>query len=451
MGKTAILAAVDGGKGVPLSAGPGYSRVGPPPFREPSNRVPADAVRVLLAAGADVNAVGPDGATALHKAVDLRNLDTLRALTDGGADLEAKNGDGLTALALAEKLEPDDPNANPFGPPKNKDGATPEEVVALLRDAQQEASGRDARGVRHARGAMRKSIYIAGGCVAAALAVGVGAYLRLASAPEAVLEDRWAMLDEYCVGCHNDAELTGDVSFERRTPDDVVQDARVWEAAIRKLRLGMMPPRDEPQPDAEHREAFVAALESTLDSAAAAHPHAGAQAVHRLNRTEYANAIRDLLGVEVDVAELLPSDGGDFGFDNIAAALTTSPLLLERYLTAGAAHQRRWPSAIAEPSDRARRRTRSAVEVTQNQHVDGLPLGTRGGTVVTHHFPADGEYMFSGRLLRTVAEGYVGVEGHETPHQFVVTIDGEQVFSAPIGGTDGSRGQRQGHPRVARR
>jgi uncharacterized protein len=136
VGKTAILAAVNGGKGVPLSAGPGYARVGSPPFREPSNRAPGDAVRVLIASGADVNAVGPDGATALHKAVDLRNLDTLRALTDGGADLKAKNGDGLTALALAEKLKPDDPNASPFGPPKNKDGASPEEVVALLRDAQ---------------------------------------------------------------------------------------------------------------------------------------------------------------------------------------------------------------------------------------------------------------------------------------------------------------------------
>jgi ankyrin repeat protein len=135
VGKTAIMVAINGGKGVPLSAGPGYSRVGPPPFRETSNRVPADAVRLLIASGANVNAVGADGATALHKAVDLRNLDTLRALTEGGADLKAKNGDGLTALDLALKLKPDDPNANPFGPPRSKDGAAPEEVVALLRDA----------------------------------------------------------------------------------------------------------------------------------------------------------------------------------------------------------------------------------------------------------------------------------------------------------------------------
>jgi uncharacterized protein len=135
VGKTALMVAINGGKGVPLSAGPGYSRVGPPPFREPSDRKPANAVRLLIASGANANAVGPDGATALMKAVELRNLDTLSALIEGGADLKAKNGDGLTALDLALKLKPDDPNANPFGPGRNKDGAKPEEVVALLRDA----------------------------------------------------------------------------------------------------------------------------------------------------------------------------------------------------------------------------------------------------------------------------------------------------------------------------
>jgi ankyrin repeat protein len=135
VGKTPLMVAINGGKGVPLSAGPGYSRVGPPPFREPSNRTPADAARLLIASGANVNAVGPDGATALMKAVDLKNLDTLRALLDGGADLAAKNKDGLTALDLALKLKPDDPNANPFGPQRVKDGAKPEEIVALLREA----------------------------------------------------------------------------------------------------------------------------------------------------------------------------------------------------------------------------------------------------------------------------------------------------------------------------
>ena len=134
----------------------------------------------------------------------------------------------------------------------------------------------------------------------------------------------------------------------------------------------------------------------------------------------------------MDVADLLPSDGGDFGFDNIATALTTSPLLLERYLTAGLRiAELAVGDAGAEPGTHTF--TISTV-VSQTQHVEGLPLGTRGGMLVRHHFTADGEYVFSGRLLKTVAEGLVGVEGHETPHLFVVTIDGKRVFSAPIGG-----------------
>ena len=169
--------------------------------------------------------------------------------------------------------------------------------------------------------------------------------------------------------------------------------------------------------------------------------------LHRLNRTEYANAVRDLLGVTVDVADLLPSDGGDFGFDNIATALTTSPLLLERYLSAGLRiAELAVGDAGAEPGTHTY--TISTV-VTQNQHVEGLPLGTRGGMLVRHHFAADGEYVFSGRLLKTVAEGLVGVEGHETPHLFIVTIDGKQVFSAPIGGKADHEGATENKP-VAR-
>ncbi|HEY7800470.1 MAG TPA: DUF1592 domain-containing protein, partial [Hyphomonadaceae bacterium] len=154
--------------------------------------------------------------------------------------------------------------------------------------------------------------------------------------------------------------------------------------------------------------------------------------LHRLNRTEYANAVRDLLGVTIDVADLLPSDGGDFGFDNIATALTTSPLLLERYLTAGL---RIAELAVGDAGAETGTATYTiSTVVTQDQHVEGLPLGTRGGILVRHVFPADGEYVFSGRLLKTVAEGLAGVEGHETPHLFVVTVDGRQVFSAPVGG-----------------
>jgi hypothetical protein len=280
---------------------------------------------------------------------------------------------------------------------------------------------------------VRKSIYLgAGGFAVAAVAAGV--VLLAQRSPEAVLHERWAMIDRYCVDCHNDAELTGGVSFERRTPENVVADARIWEAAIRKLKLGMMPPREEPQPPPGERESFVGALESTLDAAAEARPYAGAETVHRLNRAEYANAVRDLTGVEIDVAELLPSDGGDFGFDNIASVLTTSPLLLERYLTAA---MRIADAAIGDVEAAPTAATyKIGVEVTQNQHMPGLPIGTRGGTVVRHNFPADAEYVLSGRLLNTVAEGYAGVEGHEEPHEFIITIDGEQVFSASIGGPE---------------
>jgi len=136
VGLTPLMVAMKGGRGVPFSAGPGFVRKGPPPFREPSNREPADAVKVLLEAGANPNAVSPAKATVLHLAVETRNLETLKALTAAGASLTAKNADGLTPLQVAEKLKPDDPqNRSPFGPQEFMPVATPEQIVALLRDA----------------------------------------------------------------------------------------------------------------------------------------------------------------------------------------------------------------------------------------------------------------------------------------------------------------------------
>lgn len=281
---------------------------------------------------------------------------------------------------------------------------------------------------------MRATVAITVGAVAVAGAAAL-VYVRMNPSPEAVLADRWGFVNQYCVDCHNDAEYTGDVSFEGLSPADVHQDAELFELAVRKLRIGMMPPQgDAQQPDPEQRSEFVAALEATLDSTALDRPFAGIHPVHRLNRAEYANAIRDLLDIEVDVAELLPSDGGDFGFDNIAAALTTSPLLLERYLTAAL---RVSALAVGDPEAvPAGVSFTISSEVTQDQQMEGLPLGTRGGILARHYFPADGTYVFTGRLLNTVAEGYVGVEGHEIPHEFIVTIDGEQVFSVPVGGPE---------------
>ena len=256
-----------------------------------------------------------------------------------------------------------------------------------------------------------------------------------------------AMLTRYCVGCHNTRNplpAGAPLALDKANLADPGADAVTWERVVKKLGVGAMPPQGSPTPGHEELGKFRAALITSLDAAAAKKSTPGRYVLHRLNRTEYANAVRDLLGVTVDVADLLPSDGGDFGFDNIAAALSTSPLLLERYLSAGLRiAEFAVGDAGAEPGTNTY--TISTV-VSQNQHVEGLPLGTRGGMLVRHHFVADGDYVFSGRLLKTVAEGLVGVEGHETPHLFIVTIDGKQVFSAPIGGKADHEGATENKP-----
>jgi hypothetical protein len=278
---------------------------------------------------------------------------------------------------------------------------------------------------------MHKTIWIGTGGIVAAGAVAAG-LLILHRSPDAQLADQWAMLGHYCVDCHNDIDYTSDLSFEGRAPEDIHSDPAVWEKVVRKLRLGVMPPRDEPQPGPEVRQAFLDALTGSLDAVAAEHPYAAVTKVHRLNRAEYANAIRDLLGVEADIEDLLPSDGGDFGFDNIAEVLTTSPLLLERYLTVAL---RVADLAIGNPDAVVTAATyKIPIELTQDHYLDGLPLGTRGGTKVTHYFPADAEYVFEGRLVRGVEEGLFGIEGHEIPHEFLVMVDGEVVHTGKVGG-----------------
>ena len=279
---------------------------------------------------------------------------------------------------------------------------------------------------------MSKAVPIA--IAGAVAALGAGAYLLLDRPPEARLENQWAMVGDYCVDCHNDTDFTADLSFEGRTPDDIHADPGVWEKVVRKLRIGVMPPREQPQPEPEVRAAFLGSLIDSLDAAAAAEPYAAPTKVHRMNRAEYANAIRDLLGVEADIAELLPSDGGDFGFDNIAEVLTTSPMLLERYLTV-AIRVADYAVGNAEAAVSAAT-YKIPVEVTQDYHLEGLPLGTRGGLSVVHNFPADAEYVFAGRLVRGVEEGYFGIEGHDVPHEFLVFLDGEIVYTNTVGGAE---------------
>jgi mono/diheme cytochrome c family protein len=249
--------------------------------------------------------------------------------------------------------------------------------------------------------------------------------------------DFQAMVAKYCVGCHNTKNplpAAAPLALDKINFADPGADALTWERVVKKLGVGAMPPQGSPTPGAAELNKFRASLIASLDASAAKKNNPGEYVIHRLNRLEYQNAVRDLLGVTIDVTDMLPSDGGDFGFDNIATALNTSPLLLERYLTTALrVAELAVGDAGAEPGAVT---FTIPTTVTQWGQVEGLPLGTRGGISVPYQFPADGEYVFSGRLLKTVAEGLVGVEGHETPYNFLVTIDGAKVFTAPIGGKE---------------
>jgi mono/diheme cytochrome c family protein len=246
-----------------------------------------------------------------------------------------------------------------------------------------------------------------------------------------------AFLNQYCVGCHNtkNAQPASDpVNLEKASLDNVLADAATWERVLRKLSVRAMPPQGSRRPQEAEYADFTKWLADSIDRAWTAHGTSpGRYVVHRLNRTEYGNAVRDMLAIDIDTTDLLPTDGADFGFDNIAASLKTSPLLLDRYVTAA---QRISTLAVGNPKELPGTTEYTVSrEVTQNAHIEGLPLGTSGGIVVRHIFPADGEYKLSTRLFRGIEEGYVGVESNDTPFTFVLTIDGAEVFSATIGGT----------------
>jgi cytochrome c5 len=255
------------------------------------------------------------------------------------------------------------------------------------------------------------------------------------SRAEAAKQRAW--LNQNCVACHSSRvkqPADDPVNLESANVDDVIASAATWERVLRKLAVRAMPPQGGSRhPSEPEYVAFTTWLSASLDRAWAGKGLTpGRFLVHRLNRTEYGNAIRDLLALDVNVDELLPSDGADFGFDNIASALKTSPLLLERYLTAA---QRVSLLAVGDTAvPPGNTEYPISREFTQSGYIEGLPLGTRGGTVVKHVFPADGEYKLSGRLVRGVEEGYAGVEGNDLPHTFVITIDGAEVYSTQIGG-----------------
>jgi len=276
---------------------------------------------------------------------------------------------------------------------------------------------------------MKRWVFVTGAGIAAAAGAA-----QIANAQDFGLEDQWSLLDEYCMECHSFDEFRGGLALEGLGPQDIHDNAGIFEEVLRKLKISAMPPREQPQPSRQERARFVSALEQTLDAAAMADPYAGTTTIHRLNRAEYANAIRDLLGVDIDLTEMLPSDGGDFGFDNIAELLRTSPMLLDRYMTVGLR-----VADLALGNEEAAESTTTyniSFDTTQEKHLKGFPLGTRGGVSAKHYFPADGEYVFSARPLQGVAEGYFGIEGHDKPHEFLVYIDGQIVYSSEIGGAE---------------
>jgi hypothetical protein len=237
-----------------------------------------------------------------------------------------------------------------------------------------------------------------------------------------------AVLDRYCVTCHNQKTRTAGLALDTLDLAHVDAQPATWEAVVRKLRTRAMPPQGMPHPDEATVTSLTSWLTAELDRAAVA-PDPGRPLLRRLNRAEYGNVIRDLLALDVDVRSLLPADDSAFGFDNNADLLVISPSLLERYL---AAADRVSALAVGDPSTPPGSDTYyTRGDQSQSQQLEALPLGTVGGIGVRHVFPLDGEYQFQVALVRTNLEA---TRGLEQEHQLEIAIDGERVFLGAIGG-----------------
>jgi Protein of unknown function (DUF1592)/Protein of unknown function (DUF1588)/Protein of unknown function (DUF1587)/Protein of unknown function (DUF1585)/Protein of unknown function (DUF1595)/Cytochrome C oxidase, cbb3-type, subunit III len=238
-----------------------------------------------------------------------------------------------------------------------------------------------------------------------------------------------ALIDKYCVTCHNDRAKTAGLSLAKMDLAKVGEQAEIWEKVIRKLRTGSMPPGGAARPDSSSAAALATYLEDSLDSVAAAKPNPGRPSVHRLNRAEYNNAIRDLLALDMEKENLLPADDSGYGFDNIGDVLSVSPMLLDRYLTSA---RRVVRLALGDTTMRTPVATYAPPRLSwQNDRVsDELPFGARGGIAVHHTFPLDGEYVLKINLQRSGKY----IRGYGEPHQLDVRLDGIRVKLFTIGG-----------------
>ena len=247
--------------------------------------------------------------------------------------------------------------------------------------------------------------------------------------PASGAEGHLATMQQYCVGCHNDRVKTAGVSFQGVTPETIGQHADVFEKAVRKMRGRVMPPPGARQPDAAALDSLVAYLEESLDRSAGKAHVPDRVVLHRLNRKEYANAVRDLLAVEIDPGELLPADDVSGGFDNIADALQVSPSFIEQYVIAARAVA---VKAVGRADARPGGWTFRAAPGTQLTHVPGLPLGTRGGILAKVDLPSDGEYQVDIADIVT----HIWGNGMEFENPLVVTLDNKVVYETVIGGEE---------------
>ena len=239
-----------------------------------------------------------------------------------------------------------------------------------------------------------------------------------------------AVLDQYCVTCHNQTARTAELLLDQADVENIDQEPEVWEKVVKKLRSGAMPPAGMPRPDQATYNSLALYLETALDRAAAAHPNPGRPVLHRLNRVEYTHAVRDLLALDIDGNTLLPADDSRYGFDNIGEVLTVSPLLMERYMAAAGKISR---LAVGDPDVLPVFETYNVPKyyVQEDRMNEDLPLGSRGGIAVRHHFPLDGEYIIQVRLAKN-SRDYI--RGIGEPHHLDVLLDGVRVKRFTIGG-----------------
>lgn len=242
------------------------------------------------------------------------------------------------------------------------------------------------------------------------------------------LSENWQTLETYCMDCHNFQDYSGGIDFTLFDPADVVLEGETFELALTKLRTNVMPPPNQPQPDEATRWELIASLEHALDEHAALNSEPGRVGLHRLNRSEYINAVYDLTGVEL-AADVLPQDDSSDSFDNMANVLKVSPSFLDQFISAARLVSE---AAVGDPQPRVEITSYDMDSSDQTSHIHGLPLGTRGGVLVEHVFPVDAEYAFNveGLITRLYHLGF------EYKDDLIILVDGVEVFRRNVGGEE---------------